>query len=74
MALGRLEWLNKQKNENNEQLSQNPYYSVDPAPPAAIKDLKYLKEKLLDESESMFERYRYLFQNLKIYIFNAFKL
>jgi len=54
-------WIDK-KNEKNEQLSQNPYYSVDPAPPAAIKDLRYLKDKLLDESESMFERYRAMFQ------------
>jgi deoxyhypusine monooxygenase len=59
VALGRLEWLDKQKYEKHEQLSQNPYYSVDPAPPAAIKDIEYLREKLLDESESMFERYRY---------------
>jgi deoxyhypusine monooxygenase len=69
VALARLEWLDRQKNEKNEQLSQNPYYSVDPAPPAAIKDLRYLKDKLLDESESMFERYRYLFKISKFKFF-----
>lgn len=62
LALDRLSWLEKQKTLENEQLSKNPYYSVDPAPPALVKDVKHLKEKLLDESESMFERYRAMFQ------------
>ncbi len=69
MALRRLEWLDKQKDEKNE-LSQNPYYSIDPAPPAVIKDVKFLKEKLLDESESMFERYRYHLSLYSYYVFS----
>ena len=60
MALARLAWLENQKS-NNEELSKNPYYSVDPAPPHAKKDIQSLKETLLDESLSMFERYRAMF-------------
>lgn len=63
LALARLDWLEKQKQEKQEEkLSSNPYYSVDPAPPAPIKDVSELKAKLLDESLSMFERYRAMFQ------------
>jgi deoxyhypusine monooxygenase len=64
LALGRLDWLEQQKNDANKEknLSNNPYYSVDPAPPAQQRDVKVLKEKLLDESLSMFERYRAMFQ------------
>ena len=61
LALNRLEWLDK-KDQLNENLSNNPYYSVDPAPPHVNKDVAYLKERLLDENESMFERYRAMFQ------------
>lgn len=62
LALGRLEWLEKTKNGQNEKISENPYYSVDPAPPHANNDIQFLKDKLLDENESMFERYRAMFQ------------
>lgn len=62
LALGRLLWLEQQKNGLNEKLSENPYYSVDPAPPDVNRDVKLLKEKLLNEEESMFERYRAMFQ------------
>lgn len=64
LALGRLEWLEKKRKGEleNEQISENPYYSVDPAPPHSTHDVAYLKDKLLDESESMFERYRAMFQ------------
>lgn len=61
LALGRLQWLEYQKNAN-EKLSENPYYSVDPAPPDSNKSVEFLKNKLLDESQSMFERYRAMFQ------------
>ena len=59
LALDRLEWLEKKKTED---ISVNPYYSVDPAPPHVNRDVSFLKEKLLDENESMFERYRAMFQ------------
>ena len=63
LALARLDWLESQRNQTAaEVLTDNPYYSVDPAPPATIKTIPQLKEKLLDESENMFERYRAMFQ------------
>ncbi len=62
LALGRLEWLEKRRNAEQGDLSDNPYYSVDPAPPHIAKDVAYLKDKLLEETESMFERYRAMFQ------------
>lgn len=61
LALGRLEWLEQQKKSEESNLSNNPYYSVDPAPPHAQKDVKVLKDTLLDEDLSMFERYRAMF-------------
>lgn len=62
LALARLNWLEKSKQDSAENLSENPYYSVDPAPPDANRDIKFLREKLLNEDESMFERYRAMFQ------------
>jgi deoxyhypusine monooxygenase len=62
LALARLDWLEKKKQGLAENLTDNPYYSVDPAPPDVNKDVKYLGEKLVNESESMFERYRAMFQ------------
>lgn len=61
IALDRLEWLEKNKIKQEDNLSTNPYKSVDPAPPAPQKSIKELREKLLDESESLFERYRAMF-------------
>lgn len=61
LALARLEYLEMQKKGLEENLSHNPYYSVDPAPPDVKKDVSFLREKLLDESQSMFERYRAMF-------------
>lgn len=62
LALARLNWLEKRKQGSAENLSDNPYFSVDPAPPDVNKDIKFLREKLLNEDESMFERYRAMFQ------------
>jgi deoxyhypusine monooxygenase len=63
LALGRLAWLEKTKKTGvEEEISANPYYSVDPAPPHTKRDVAFLKTQLLDESESMFERYRAMFQ------------
>ncbi len=59
IALKRLEWL---QSKDNAKLSENPYYSVDPAPPSEIKyNVNELKTKLLNESENLFERYRAMF-------------
>ncbi|RNA23417.1 Deoxyhypusine hydroxylase [Brachionus plicatilis] len=62
LALARLEWLEKKKQNLVENLSDNPYFSVDPAPPDANRDIPFLRQKLLNEEENMFERYRAMFQ------------
>lgn len=59
LALDRLSWL--KSSNNTESLSKNPYSSIDPAPPAEIKDVGVLKGILLDESKSLFDRYRAMF-------------
>lgn len=41
--------------------STNPYLSVDPSPPAAVKDVQALRNTLMDEKESLFARYRAMF-------------
>lgn len=60
LALGRIKWLNNNKN-SPEELSQNPFLSVDPAPPFAKKDVEELKKILLDENDTLFNRYRAMF-------------
>lgn len=40
---------------------ENPYSSVDPAPPAPRKSVPELRAQLLDESLSLFDRYRAMF-------------
>lgn len=59
LALNRLRWL--ESNYNAESSQTNPYSTVDPAPPAEITDVDVLKEILLDESKSLFDRYRAMF-------------
>ncbi|KAG7280747.1 hypothetical protein CRUP_037677 [Coryphaenoides rupestris] len=60
LALRRLEWL-----QSGVQLEgvvdNNPYSSVDPAPPAPRKSIPELRGVLLDESLPLFERYRAMF-------------
>ena len=60
MALARIQWLNSDA-ASQEKLSQNPYESVDPAPPCLADDVHQLKTTLLDESKPLFERYRAMF-------------
>lgn len=60
LALNRLNWLSESKNTSQD-LSKNPYASVDPAPPAAFDDIDKLKEILLNEKASLFDRYRAMF-------------
>ncbi|KAG7189410.1 hypothetical protein KM043_017115 [Ampulex compressa] len=59
LALGRLNWL-KSKNVSKD-LEKSPYMSVDPAPPAENADVESLRRCLLDETASMFDRYRAMF-------------
>ncbi|XP_033302505.1 deoxyhypusine hydroxylase isoform X2 [Bombus bifarius] len=59
LALCRLQWL--KLNSHSTNLQKSPYMSVDPAPPADIADVKKLKEILLNENVSLFERYRAMF-------------
>ncbi|XP_070603266.1 deoxyhypusine hydroxylase [Erythrolamprus reginae] len=57
LAVKRLEWFQEHKANS----AVNPYSSVDPAPPAEEKDVGKLRLTLLDESESLFERYQAMF-------------
>lgn len=59
LALCRLQWLQSINDTTN--LERSPYMSVDPAPPADIEDVKKLKEILLNENISLFERYKAMF-------------
>nr|MBE5726540.1 nero [Cucujiformia] len=60
LALDRINWLKSTKTENNA-LSESAYNSVDPAPPAASKDINDLKAILTDEKINLFNRYRAMF-------------
>ncbi|XP_011143417.1 deoxyhypusine hydroxylase [Harpegnathos saltator] len=59
LALSRFRWL--ESNSNTEDSQKNSYWTVDPAPPAEITDVDVLREILLDQSESLFNRYRAMF-------------
>lgn len=58
LALDRLLWLEKHKEDGR---SQNPYLSVDPTPPSEETDVSKLKDMLLNEKETLFNRYRAMF-------------
>lgn len=58
LAVGRLEWLQQHP---GEAAPAGPYLSVDPAPPAAERDVGRLRAALLDEARPLFERYRAMF-------------
>lgn len=60
LALMRIKWLQNTK-KSSQKLSENPYASVDPAPPSTIKNVDDLKQILLDENKSLFDRYRAMF-------------
>lgn len=57
LAVRRLEWLQ----ENKQEPGTSPYLSVDPAPPAEETDIAKLRRTLLDESCTLFDRYRAMF-------------
>lgn len=42
-------------------LPENPYCSVDPAPPSTVVDVTALRDQLTDNSRPMFDRYRAMF-------------
>ncbi|XP_077439920.1 deoxyhypusine hydroxylase [Vanacampus margaritifer] len=60
LAVRRLEWLESGDREAGD-VDGNPYSSVDPAPPAARRNVPELRAALLDESLPLFERYRAMF-------------
>lgn len=57
----KLEIIILQSKEEEPHLTKNPYFSVDPAPPALESDPKILRNVLLDETQSLFLRYRAMF-------------
>lgn len=57
IALRRLNWLDQKDIDKDE----NPYASVDPAPPMDNRSITDLKALLLDETAPLFERYRAMF-------------
>ncbi|XP_004688958.1 PREDICTED: deoxyhypusine hydroxylase [Condylura cristata] len=58
LAVRRLEWLQQR---GGKPAPAGPYLSVDPAPPAEERDVRQLREVLLDETRPLFERYRAMF-------------
>ncbi|XP_041792007.1 deoxyhypusine hydroxylase [Chelmon rostratus] len=62
LAVRRLEWLQSGGEKlADDGSTDNPYCSVDPAPPAVRKSVSDLRSILLDESLPLFERYRAMF-------------
>ncbi|CAH2106587.1 unnamed protein product [Euphydryas editha] len=61
IALQRLKWIAGRKTSEEENLSQSRYASIDPAPPSEVADVEELRNTMMDESNSLFERYRALF-------------
>lgn len=59
LALERLKWL--ESNSNAKDLLKNPYSTIDPAPPTETTDVSVLRDILLDENKSLFDRYRAMF-------------
>ncbi|XP_052901511.1 deoxyhypusine hydroxylase [Anopheles moucheti] len=60
IALERVRWL-KQTQQQALKDDPNPYASVDPTPPAASKSIEELRRILMDESDTLFNRYRAMF-------------
>ncbi|ETN63712.1 deoxyhypusine hydroxylase [Anopheles darlingi] len=62
IALERVRWL-KQKatNEKTDSKDGNPYASVDPTPAADGRSVEELQRILMDETDTLFNRYRAMF-------------
>lgn len=64
IALARVDWLQAQaadKADADAATDDNPFASVDPSPPAATRNVAELRRILLDDNETLFERYRAMF-------------
>lgn len=62
LAIARIRWLLDVKNgQTNPPEPLNPYFSVDPTPPASSENVDELRKVLLDETQTLFERYRVMF-------------
>jgi len=60
LALDRIDWIHNHGSDEGYQ-GDNPYQSVDPAPPMKGDDIDQLVETLLNEEETLFKRYRAMF-------------
>ena len=61
LAVRRIRWLQDDKSQT-ERLTDNPYNSVDPMPPAdELSRLSCAEAALLDNKQSLLERYRAIF-------------
>lgn len=58
IALARVRWL---QNKEKSLVDTNPYASVDPTPPAETTNIAELQKILMDENETLFNRYRAMF-------------
>jgi len=60
IAVKLIQWRQNQQ-QQEEVIGENPFESVDPAPPLQSSSVEELREILLNENKSLFERYRALF-------------
>lgn len=61
IALARVDWLASRSKTGEAEGDENPFASVDPSPPAATRNVAELRRVLLDDSETLFTRYRAMF-------------
>ncbi|XP_068205641.1 deoxyhypusine hydroxylase [Palaemon carinicauda] len=61
LAVGRIEWLQNEANKNQRFKGEEKFSSVDPTPPSPEIDVEKLRERLIDESLPLFDRYRAMF-------------
>ncbi|XP_058118439.1 deoxyhypusine hydroxylase [Anopheles ziemanni] len=61
IALERVRWLKENKDQEPALEDDNPYASIDPTPPAPPTSVDELRRTLLDESATLFHRYRAMF-------------
>lgn len=60
IALQRLNWIGNGR-VNDDKLSKSKFTSIDPAPPSEEMNVDQLKDILMDENRSLFDRYRAMF-------------